>query len=158
MTDDELLATCIADEAGGEPHEGKVCVAIVLLNRMSLPYQSDGTAVGTVLKRNQFSGFWFEMIDGKYTRVCHTMEEAQARAEEKFERYSKRSIWADCVLALADARAWADDEPMSFTPGPAFSGMTGKTVNYLNPSISHTAWATPDKLDAKIFHHDFFHA
>ncbi len=158
MTPDELLTTCIADEAGGEPHEGKVCVAIVLLNRMAIPYHSDGTATGTVLKKDQFSGFWFEMVDGVYTRVCHTLEESQARAEEKFEHYSAQPVWADCVLALNDARAWEADEPMSFTPGPAFAGMTGKTVNYLNPSISHTAWATPDKQDAVIYRHVFYHA
>lgn len=158
MTDDELLATCIADEAGGEPYEGKVAVAIVLFNRMAIPYESDGTATGTVLKHFQFSGFWFDMIDGKYTQVTATPEEAHARAIVKFERYSAQAMWADCVRALADARSWDARTPMSFTPGPAFAGLTPRTVLYLNPVISHTAWATPDKQDAAIYHHTFYHA
>lgn len=157
MTDQELLATCIADEAGGEPYEGKVAVAIVLHNRQALPYQSDGTVPGTVLKKDQFSGFWFEMIEGHYTRVCHTLEEAEVRAADKFARYSRDLFWADCLRAVEDAAAWAAGEPLSFTPGPAFAGLHKGTVLYLNPSISHAAWATPEKQDAVIFHHTFFH-
>jgi hypothetical protein len=164
MTDDDLLATCIADEAGGEPYEGKVAVAIVLLNRMALRYQSDGTAPGTVLRKDQFSGFWFEMINGVYTRVCYTSEDAQARAEEKFARYSFQSIWPDCKRAIVDARIWGaqqngqHDSVLSFNPGPAFAGLTPSTVLYLNPRISRAPWATPDKQDAVIFNHTFFHA
>jgi spore germination cell wall hydrolase CwlJ-like protein len=157
MTPEDLLATCVADEAGGEPYEGKVAVAIVLANRMALPYQSDGTAEGTVLKKDQFSGFWFDMIEGKYTRVCSTLEEAQARAQQKYDRYFNQSIWDDCVRAVADASAWVAGEAMSFAPGPAFAGLTPRTVLYLNPQVSHAAWATDDKQDAVIYHHTFFH-
>lgn len=157
VQDHDLLATCIADEAGAEPYEGKVAVAIVLANRQALKYQSDGTVAGTVLKKDQFSGFWFEMIKGVYTRVCHTQEEAQARAASKFAKYSQQAVWGDCLRAVRDATAWAAGEPMSFTPGPAFAGLSPKTVLYLNPDISHAAWATPDKQDAVIFHHTFYH-
>lgn len=158
MTDDDLLATCVADEAGGEPYEGKVAVAIVLMNRIGIPYSSDGTATGAVLRKDQFSGFWFDMVDGKYTRVCSTLEEAEARAQQKFERYSKQSIWGDCQRAVLDARAWDAKTSMSFVPGPAFAGLTPKTVLYLNPKISSANWATPEKQDAVIYAHTFFHA
>jgi spore germination cell wall hydrolase CwlJ-like protein len=157
MTDDDLLATCVADEAGNQPYEGKVAVAIVLANRQTIPYQSDGTVAGTVLRKDQFSGFWFEMVDGAYTRVCHTPEEAQARAEEKFRRYLGQSVWADCARAVEDARLWQQGQTMSFEPGPAFAGLTPDTVLYLNPAISHAPWATPEKQDAVIFDHTFYH-
>jgi spore germination cell wall hydrolase CwlJ-like protein len=158
MTDEDLLATCVADEAGGEEYEGKVAVAIVLANRQALHYQSDGTVQGTVLKKDQFSGFWFDMVDGVYTRVCSTLEEAQARAEEKFQRYSAQSNWTDCQRAVEDAAAWRLQEEMSFAPGPAFAGLSPETVLYCNPDISSPNWAIPEKQDAVIFAHTFFHA
>jgi len=158
MTDDELLATCIADEAAAEPYEGKVAVGIVLLNRMALRYESDGTAVGTVLKHFQFSGFWFSMVEGHYKQTQFDQAHAEAEAERLFTKFSTQPVWADCVRALADARAWRASQALSFIPGPAFKGLTSRTVLYLNPAISHTSWATPEKRDAIIFHHEFFHA
>lgn len=41
-------------EAGGESFAGKMAVAAVIRNRMTMKYQSDGTIRGTVLRRSQF--------------------------------------------------------------------------------------------------------
>ena len=45
LTDDQAAQTCIAGEAGNQPHEGKVAVGIVILNRAGLPYASLGTVL-----------------------------------------------------------------------------------------------------------------
>jgi cell wall hydrolase len=47
----------IWQEARGEDHAGRVAVAEVIRNRMTLKYASDGTAEGTVLRPYQFSGW-----------------------------------------------------------------------------------------------------
>jgi hypothetical protein len=125
---------------------------------MAKHYASDGTVTGTVLAPNQFSGFWFEMINGRYTRICSTLAEAEVQAVKLFQRFVNTQVWPDAEVAIADARAWEAGQPMSFTPGPAFAGLTKNTLLYLNPKISHTAWATPDKQDAVIFDHTFYHA
>lgn len=41
-------------EAGGESFAGKLAVAAVIRNRMTLKYHSDGTVKGTVLRAKQF--------------------------------------------------------------------------------------------------------
>ena len=46
----------VYQEAEGEPYEGKVAVAEVILRRTKRKYMSDGTVAGTVLRRLQFSG------------------------------------------------------------------------------------------------------
>lgn len=57
IPDDKLAILTIAQEALGEPFEGKLAVAEVIRNRMAKKYQSDGTVEGTVLKPYQFSGW-----------------------------------------------------------------------------------------------------
>ena len=54
--DDLLGIVCVFQEAEGEPIEGKVAVAEVILRRTQRKYMSDGTVAGTVLRRLQFSG------------------------------------------------------------------------------------------------------
>jgi spore germination cell wall hydrolase CwlJ-like protein len=49
-----LLAVAVLDEARGEIPEGRAAVAQVILNRMRLRYQSDGTIAGTVLHPEAF--------------------------------------------------------------------------------------------------------
>lgn len=153
MTDDDLLATCIADEASNQPYEGKVAVGRVIRNRMALKYESDGTVSGTVLKHFQFSGFWFAMIAGHYKQVEFNPAGAVAKAGELYREFSSQPIWADCERAVRDSL------PGGFVGGPQFRKLTPKTVLYYNPRIcAAPAWATPDKLDAVIFQHTFFHA
>lgn len=155
MDDRTLLAVCIADEAGLEPFVGKVAVGRVVMNRKRRLFQSDGTMAGTVLRRDQFSGFYFEMVGGRYVRVASSSLEAADRAADKLTRYkASPKIWPDSLyaadLVMRDAaRFWMD-----------YSEFNDRTVNYYNPKVITTppAWATPDKLDAVIFNHAFYHA
>ena len=164
LTDDQLAATCIADEAANQPHEGKVAVGCVILDRMKLLYESDGTVLGTVEKHFQFSGFWFSMVAGHYTQTEFDAAGAAAEAQKLFDEFSTQPIWPDCERAWEDAKTWAagqDGQPsgaLSFTPGPEFLKLDRRTVMYVNPRISSPAWATPDKLVAVIFQHSFYHA
>jgi hypothetical protein len=158
MDDRTLLAVCIADEAGLEPFVGKLAVGRVVLNRMRLKFQSDGTIPGTVLRKDQFSGFYFEMVGGKYTRVASTIEQAAARAVDKLTRYkANAAVWADSLYAADLARLGL---LVSSREDPMFPGFTERTVNYYNPKVVKTppAWATPDRLDTVIFNHTFYHA
>jgi len=52
--DENLAALTVYLEAGGESFAGKMAVAAVIRNRMTMKYQSDGTIRGTVLRRSQF--------------------------------------------------------------------------------------------------------
>lgn len=47
----------VFQEAEGEPYEGKVAVAEVILRRTKRKFMSDGTVIGTCLRRLQFSGW-----------------------------------------------------------------------------------------------------
>ncbi|HEV2362690.1 MAG TPA: hypothetical protein VGS12_00680 [Caulobacteraceae bacterium] len=152
MTDDDLLALCIWDEAADQPHEGKVAVGRVIRNRMALKYESDGTVAGTVLKRFQFSGFWFAMKAGHYQEVEFDLAGAQARAEDLFMQAKGQLVWADCLDAVADSAdphfAWGP-EGMKLAAEP-------RTVLYANLALCSPPWATPDREVAKIYAHTFF--
>lgn len=155
MDDRTLLAVCIADEAGNQPYEGKVAIGRVVLNRARLRFMSDGTIPGTILHPLQFSGFWFDFIDGHYTRVARTLADAATRAEVKRAHYSTQPVWADCINA-ADASL----HPVPGWGGPEYRKLTDRTVNYYAPSavLTPPAWARPDLLDAVIYAHHFYHA
>lgn len=152
LTDDQLAATCIADEAGNQPYEGKLAVARVILNRMAAKYESDGTVEGTVLKHFQFSGFWFSMVAGHYTQDEFDLAGAEAKALTFYKEFSKQDIWPDCVTAWFNA-----NKKIYTNTGPEFAKITDRTLIYLNPKVSKAAWATPDLLDAVIFQHNFYH-
>ncbi|HEY1750309.1 MAG TPA: hypothetical protein VGG29_03545 [Caulobacteraceae bacterium] len=157
LTDTELAVTCIADEAANQPYEGKVAVGCVILNRQKLRYASDGTLLGTVLHKWAFSGFWAQMVHGAYKQTQFDLAGAETLAAQLHAEFSRQAAWADCARAWVDAIAWSTGRPLSFNPGPAFAGLTPRTVLYLNPKVSSAPWATPAALDAVIFQHSFFH-
>ena len=141
------------------PHEGKVAVGIVILNRLNIPYASDGTMTGVILHKWAFSGYWAGFTNGKYAQIAFSQVQAQALLEADFNRYIRWLMWAECERAWNDAKAWYTGKAMSFVPGPAFAHLTKKTVLYYNPKIVHTppAWATVPNLDAVIFDENFYH-
>jgi hypothetical protein len=165
MTDADLLALCVWDEAADQPYEGKVAVARVVLNRMAALYESDGTPFGTIigfqrpngdLVSGQFSGFWFDMAAGKYRRVCFSLAEAQSRAEKLFiQAQTEPLVWADCQRAARDAQAGS-----GFTGGPQYQALAAepRTLLYANLSISNPYWALPENRVAVIYAHTFFRA
>lgn len=153
MTDDDLFALCVYEEARGEIPEGRRAVARVIYNRIASRYFSDGTVAGTVLARDQFSWAWFDMVDGHYTRVCHTLADAEARAESLLAPAQAQMIWADCVDAVSEGK------PSSgYQGGPQWQALAAepRALLYCNTAISHPAWATPEKQVAVIGHHTFF--
>jgi spore germination cell wall hydrolase CwlJ-like protein len=158
LTDDELAITCIVDEAANQPHEGRVAVGIVILNRLALRYASDGTMVGTVLHKWAFSGFWAQMEHGVYTQTSFDLDDAEAEALMLYQTFTKERAWDDCELAWADAKAWRTDGTLSFTPGPQFQKLTKQTVLYYDAAIVHPApaWATPQNQVAVIYDETFF--
>jgi len=156
MDDLSLLALAVWDEARGESDDGKAAVARVILNRKRLRYSSDGTMVGTVLHKDQFSGFWFDMVDGHYTRVCHTLEEAEARAGTLLAEAIQSPVWSDCrrIAGLVSADSYLAED--------GYSQMTDAVVLYLNPAIINPAhmpaWANAQNRVCTIGRHEFFHA
>ena len=152
MTDDDLLALCVLEEAGAEVDDGKAAVARVIFNRMRLKYSSDGTIAGTVMKYDQFSWAWFSFVNGHYTRVADTVEQATAIAERK--------LAAALPGAIANCGRIAQEVQAGTYHGPLYDKLTDDAVLYLNPHILHRlpSWATPDKLVCVIERHFFYHA
>lgn len=150
MEDATLLALCTWSEAAGEPLAGKQAVAKVVLNRMARHYQSDGTVAGTVLHPNQFSGFWFDFRDGKYTRVCWTREDAEHHADAMFLRATHQAVWDICLDVAEEALAGSLEAPEGLE----------RAVLYLNPAILSKlpAWASADKQLCAVGHHTFYEA
>lgn len=158
---DQAAITTIAMEASGEPYEGQVAVGIVILNRVNLPYQSDGTLLGAVLHRWAFSEYWASMVHGEYEQTSVNVEQAASAAVRDYNWLCVHApgTWAAAGKAWADAKAWWQGEPLSFAPGPAFAGITKQTVLYYNPKIVEAApaWAVAANEDAVIFKHTFYH-
>lgn len=150
MDDATLLALCVWSEAAGESVAGKRAVARVVLNRMAAHYMSDGTVAGTVLYPNQFSGFYFDMINGRYTRVCWSRDDAEHRAESMLLRAQHQAIW-DICLDVADEALGG-----TMPDQPELSG----AVLYLNPAIipKLPAWASPAKQLCAVGAHTFYRA
>ena len=155
MTDDELFATCVWTEARGEPYEGMAAVARVVWNRINQKWFSDGTVSGTVLAKDQFSAFYFDMVDDHYTRVCSTREEATVRAEVLFAQASASAQWAECQKAVTDGKPGA-----TYPGGPTWDKFAAepRALMYANLAISNPAWATADKRICQIYSHTFFRA
>lgn len=150
MDDTTLMALCVWSEAAGESLLGKQAVAQVIMNRMRLKYESDGTVQGTVLYPNQFSGFWFAFVNNKYVRVAWTHDDAMHRAEAMLARAQHQQIW-DVCLDVAN-EALQGEMPVQ---APLL-----QAVNYLNPAIlpKLPAWASPDNELCAVDHHVFYKA
>ena len=111
------------------------------------------------MHRWAFSEFWAGMTNGHYQSLPAS-EQGLPEAEKLLAEYSAQPrLWSECTAAWDDAQAWYAGAPMSFTPGPAFAGLTKRTVLYYNPKIVHPApaWAIPAKQDAGIFDETFYH-
>lgn len=89
LSDDVLAIVTIAQEALGEPYEGKLAVAEVIRNRMQKRYSSDGSVAGTVLRAWQFSGWNTDSVG----RI------KMAKID------SDHAVVAECVRAWEEAKA-----------------------------------------------------
>lgn len=162
-SDDDIdwLTTCMMDEAlNQKSSDAWAAVAQVVLNRRNSNYQGNpvnpswqGTIKGFVLARNAFSGFYFEMINGRYTRVASSFTQAETRGKQKMARYRRYSQWNIFHNVAQQVVAG------TYNGSPSWRLVKSRnSLLYLNPSISRTAWATPAKFIVKIESHAFYKA
>jgi len=152
ITDAEALALCAFQEANLEPDDGVAAVVRVILNRAALHYQSDGTIQGAVLHPASFSWTQYEMVDGHYIKVAFNSADTAERAADLLSRAKAYNrAWAR-VTDIAQRVAAGD------YAGADYDRVTPQTVLYVNPAISHPAWALADKLVCVIGHHWFYQA
>jgi len=115
----------VFQEAEGEPYEGKVAVAEVILRRTKRRYMSDGTVAGTCLRRLQFSGW----NDNSKNRI--------------------RSLQIDTSTPVVDecVRAWVEaDKGSEIVPD---------CCHYYNAHIASPPWANGAEVVAVIGNHTF---
>lgn len=125
ISDDALGIVTVFQEAEGEPYEGKVAVAEVILRRTSKKYMSDGTVVGTVLRRLQFSG----------------MNSESSNRIRSFKIDTDDHVVKDCI------RAWSEAvEGSNYSAG---------AMHYYNPKAVSPTWATNAPVLARIGNHVF---
>lgn len=156
MTDADLIALCAFREANLEPDDGVAAVVRVILNRMALRYQSDGTVQDTIFHGNGVAFSWaaFDMIGGHYTRVASGLPALLARAQTLL------------VMAQHYQEAWARTQRIASAvcagtyAGTAYAAITPDTVLYLNPDprlVPHPpAWMNPANLVTTIGRHSFY--
>ena len=159
--DIDWLTTCMIDEAGGESTaDAWAAVAQVIANRLSSGQSTGtvnsawhGTLKGIILANGQFSGFWFDFIGGRYTRVISSNDWSgvETRGKQKMARYRQRSQWATFKAVGQQVIA------SSYGGGPAWRLVKSRrSLMYCNTDISHPAWATPARYISKVEHHTFF--
>ena len=125
ISDDAFGIVCVFQEAEGEPYEGKVAVAEVILRRTNRKYMSDGTVAGTVLRKYQFSG----MNSDAPNRI------------RAFQIDSDSPVVKECIKAWEQAKAG--------------SNMTGNALHYFNPKIVTPKWSYGGEVVAEIGNHRF---
>ena len=82
VDDDRWAIMTIIGEALTEPLVGKIAVGEVIRNRMKRKYKSDGTIVGTVLHRKQFS-----MWDDNARLLAARADDDHPRVKEAIEAW-----------------------------------------------------------------------
>lgn len=125
IPDTVMGVVCLYQEAEGEPYEGKVAVAEVILRRTRLKYMSDGTITGTVLRNRQFSG----------------MNNDAANRVRSFRIDTEDPVVQECL------KAWAEAE--------SGSNRTCGAMHYFNPLLVHPGWARGAKIVAEVGNHRF---
>jgi spore germination cell wall hydrolase CwlJ-like protein len=152
MTSDQnLLALNAYQEANLEIDDGVAAVCRVVMNRVALHYQSDGTIQGAILHPLAFSWTQFEMVEGHYTQVAHTTEQVEARVASLLaSSQAYATHWARCLAISGRVAA-------KTYRGDLYDRLTDQVVLYTNLALARPAWATPDKLVATIGHHSFYH-
>ena len=164
-SDDDIdwLTTCMIDEAGNQStKDAWAAVAQVVVNRLRTGKSTGeinpawrGTLKGIILANGQFSGFYFEMINNRYTRVVKSRNwaGAEARGKRKMAKYRTRSQWA-AYRAVAQQVVNG-----SYTGGSRWSLVKNRpALLYCNLSISRPNWGTQNRFIAKIEDHSFFRA
>jgi N-acetylmuramoyl-L-alanine amidase len=143
MVEDFFAVATIAQEAIGEPYEGKVAVAEVIRNRTKQKYSSDGTVIGTVLRAWQFSGWNPEKLkDGKLQPL--DVKAYLTRAYKQITQ-ANTALIDDCI------KAWETAKQGSNT-------INGAVLYYAPAVVGTPNWARPEHAVqvAEIGGHTFF--
>lgn len=162
LSDSNLLALNVYEEANLEPDDGKAAVARVVKNRMALKFFSDGSIAGTILARDQFSWAWFgfetihtgigvnQQSKQEYIRVADTLADAEGVAVDRYDLAAPAALFHCNVVAQ---QAFGGTYKST-----SYSLLTDDTVLYLNPRIlTHLpTWAIPAAKVCSIGHHDFY--
>ncbi len=160
----DWLTCCVIDEAGNQSDEGKAAVAQVIKNRIACRFRSDGTVKGTVLARDQFSGFYHDTVNGRYRRVCNDLPCAERRGLQKIATYKRNTSRWNAVRALCE-RVMSG----SYSGSTAFNTLRSNrnATQYLNyavterlnpsPNASWRTWANRSKFACKIGDHSFYY-
>jgi hypothetical protein len=162
MKEGDALALCVSEEARGEIPDGQAAVARIIKNRMRLHFESDGTLLGTIFKKDQFSWAWFgfekphtglgvhDIAKPGYIRIAHTTTEAYGVADDLLTLTPPHQLTlCGDIAQLVMSGAYS---------GTLYDQLTDDAVNYCNPRIltKIPRWAIPSAKVCSIGHHDFY--
>lgn len=125
--DKAIMALCIWREAAGEPLEGKVAIAHVILNRVGARSSGPGAVAAAVEAKWQFSSL---TAPGDVTLIRWPL-----RPDPSFD---------SCMQVVEDALNGSSLDP------------TGGATHYFNPQIVKPLWAAEMVKTVSIGHHDFY--
>ena len=158
----DWLATCIMDEANNQIPDGKAAVAQIIKNRIARKDRGNTTIKDTVLSPKQFSGFYYENVNGKYTQVAHDEAQAEQRGLQKMAKYQRSPKWAEAKRIGEQVMKGTYE-----TNDPVFQKMRAnkRATQYLNYDSTKSlnssgvpAWASDSKRIGKIDDHTFYFA
>ena len=160
----DWLTACVIDEAGNQSDEGKAAVAQVIKNRIACRFRSDGTVKGTVLARDQFSGFYHGTVNGRYKRICDDRACAERRGLAKIAEYKRNTArWnsarAICERVMAGTYSGSSSFNVLRSNRNATQYLNYAATEKLNPSRSASwrTWANRSKFACKIGDHSFYY-
>lgn len=125
ISDDAIGIVTVYQEAEGEPFEGKVAVAEVVLRRTRRKFMSDGTVAGTALRKYQFSGMNTDSRN-RVRSFCVDDDDPAVR---------------ECVRAWEMAKAG--------------SNYSAGALHYYNPTLCGPVWAHGAQVVARVGNHNF---
>lgn len=162
-SDDDVdwLTTCMMDEAlNQKSSDAWAAVAQVVVTRLRTGKNAGqinsawrGKIKGVVLATDQFSGFYFDMINRRYTRVVARGNWAavETRGKRKMARYRAYSQWATFHRV---AQQVVDG---TYQGGAAWRLVKNRPATmYCNLAVSRPAWGTQSNYITKIEDHTFF--
>jgi len=148
LTDWQLMGLCIEREASGEPHDGRIAVGTVILERVDHRKWDGDTIKSVILMKWQFSWTMPEAGEDYY-------ENAVKIAANWVDEFKKRPALQECCQIATGLinRSIPRDPDLS----------AAHCCQYLNPNASKEAAKTKAKwlaggmtLIKAIAHHEFF--
>lgn len=162
-SDDDIdwLTTCMMDEASNQKSsDAWAAVAQVVVSRLRTGRNAGqinsawrGTLKGIVLASDQFSGFYFDFVGRKYSRVVARGDwsSVETRGKRKMAKYRQRSQW-NAFHSVAQQVVNG-----TYAGGGGWQRIKNAPATmYANLKISNPAWATQNRFVTRIEDHTFF--